>query len=409
VFKGAAKETAMTSSGPMRRMLTAFVLALMPLFACNQSPPPSSAPRTVSSLVQTVHAEEAVECRSFPAQVESRNSVTLASKLSGTVVEIMAAEGAALKAGSPIMRIDDRDLISREQGLAASAAQASSERQAMEAKAGHAKANLDRLSKLLAQKVISQDDFDKARTEYLALSREAEANAAREKAVAAQKEELKSLAAYTRISAPFEGVLTRRFVDLGAFVNAGQPLAMIDDVSSGFDLVAQADESMLPGLSAGSPVVGVVPALGPAPFAAKVSAVVGRIDPATRTFKLKAELPPGAAVKPKAGMFGRVFLPARVSKKLLLPAQCLRMRGDLPCVFVVDARGLAEMRVVKPGGRFIKVTLDGKPYLTDSEAFDSPDAPGYVEILSGLSGGERVACSNTQTLRQGDRVEETAK
>ncbi|WP_243439450.1 efflux RND transporter periplasmic adaptor subunit [Fundidesulfovibrio soli] len=386
----------------------ALLLIASLLAACGREAPPPSV-RTVTARTGVVSVEEAVECRSFPAQVESRNSVTLASKLSGAVVEVMAREGAALKAGDPVMRIDDKDLQSRAQGLAASAGQASSEREALEARAAHAKANLERLTKLLAQKVISQDDFEKARTEYLALAREVEAIASRGKAVAAQKEELKSLGAYTRITAPFDGVLARRYVDLGAFVNAGQPLAMIDDVASGFDLVAQVDESLLPGLALGQQIVGALPALGPEPFAAKVSAVVGRVDPATRTFKLKAELPRAGAAQPKAGMYGRVFLPVRTSKKLLLPLDCLRMRGDLPAVFVVGPSGTAEFRVIKPGGHFVKVLLDGKPFLTDSEAFDSPGAPGYVEVLSGLSGGERVVCSATETLRQGDRIAEAGQ
>lgn len=392
-----------------------FCLAL--LAGCGREGPPVPKTRTITAETRQVRSEEVVECRSFPAQVESRNSVTLASKLSGSVVEIYAQEGAALRAGAPILRIDDKDLQSREQGLTASMAQATSERQAVAAKAAHAKANLDRLQKLLAQKVISQDDFERARTEYLALAREEDAIAARERSVAAQKDELKALGGYTRINAPFDGVLARRFVDLGAFVNAGQPLALLDDVASGFDLTAQVDESLLSSLNAGQTLIGVVPSLSREPFAARVSAVIGRVDPATRTFRVKAELPREAwertagdavglpaAPLPKAGMFGRLFTPARISHKLLLPSACLRMRGDLPSVFTVDADELVSFRVVKPGGRFIKVVLEGKPFLTDSEAFEEPGRESYVEVLSGLSDGDRVVCSATQTLREGDRI-----
>ena len=149
----------------------------------------------------------------------------------------------------------------------------------------------------------------------------------------------------------------------------------------------------------------VIPALKSGPFPAKISAVVGRVDPATRTFKLKVELPAGMdAAQPKTGMFGRVFLPSRIAKKLLLPAECLGMRGDLPSAFVVDATGLVSFRVIKPGGRFMEIMLNGQPFLTDSQAFESPDAPAYVEVLSGLTDGERVACSGTDTLREGDRI-----
>jgi hypothetical protein len=48
--------------------------------------------------------------------------------------------------------------------------------------------------------------------------------------------------------------------------------------------------------------------------------------------------------------------------------------------------------------------LEGKPFLTDSEAFENPGRETFVEVLSGLSGTERVVCSKTETLRQGDRI-----
>ncbi|GFK92838.1 Multidrug resistance protein MdtA [Fundidesulfovibrio magnetotacticus] len=389
---------------PSRLTAALALLAACLLSACGKEEPVRPAPRSVQAPVAVVRAVEAVECRSFPAQVESLGSVTLAGKSPGAVVEVFAQEGQALKAGDPILRLDDQELKSREQSLTASMAQAASERQAVAAKAAHARANLERLAKLLTQKVISQDDFERARTEALALAREEEAIAARERSVAAQRDELRAQGQYLHITAPFDGVLSRRFVDLGAFVTAGQPLALVDAVSSGFDLTAQVDESLLYTLHVGQPLVGAVPALSPAPFAARVRAVVGRVDPATRTFRLKAELPPLGA-QPRAGLYGRLFVPARTARKILVPAACLAPRGDLPAVFTVDDKGLAALRVVKTGGRFLKVEFDGKPFLTDSEAFDDPSREAFVEILSGLSEGDRVACAGSVPLRDGDRVE----
>lgn len=383
------------------------LLGLPAVQGCKGEAPSVPAGRTVAAATQPAAARQVVECRSFPAQVEARNSVTLASKLSGTVVAVMAQEGAALHGGDPILQIDDKDLLSRDHGLAASMNQAAMERQAAAAKADHARTTVDRLGRLLAQKVISQEDFDKARTEYLAQKREEEAIAAREQAVAAQREELKALKAYTRISAPFDGILARRFVDLGAFVSAGQPLALVDDQSSGFDLTAQVDESLLSAIRVGQPLLGVIPAMGKEPFASKITAVVGRVDPASRTFKLKADIPAATgenASKPNAGMFGRVFLPVRVATKLLAPAACVRMRGDLPSVFVVDGKGVVHFRVVKTGGVFLMVGLEGQLYLTDSEAFEDTRSERYVEILTGVSDGEQLVCEKTETLREGDRI-----
>lgn len=394
-------------AGPLLLRLLALALALV-LAGCGSDAPKHPKPREISAPAVTVHVQRAITCRSFPAQVESQRSLTLSSKLSGTVVQVYANEGDRLRPGDPILRLDDKDLQGRREALVASYNQASLERQALGARVAHAKTTMDRIGRLLAQKAVSQDDFDKAQADYLSQKREEEAIAARMKNVTAQQDELKALEAYTRVSALGGGVLTRRYVDQGAFVSAGQPLALVDDPSGGFDLAAQVDESLLPRLRVGQPVVGRVPALGEGPFVTHVTALVGRIDPATRTFKLKAAVPSAEPDKPspQAGMFGRVFLPAGEDDKVLIPRECLRMRGDLPCVFVADSSGVIHFRVVKTGGGFIKAEIEGKTYLTDSEAFDDPGVPRYVEALSGVSDGDRLVCSDTEVLRDGDILRE---
>ena len=393
---------------PYMASCLALLLCAMLAFSCNKA---SDKEKTSEVTAQLGKAEsvQVVECRSFPAQVESQNSVTLASKFSGAVLEVFANEGTTLKLGDPILRIDDKDLKNREQSLSALVNQAQMERQAVAARAVHSRANLDRLERLAAQKVISQDDLEKARSEYQAIKSEEDAIAARASSVAFQRQELKSQTEYTRIVAPFSGVLARRYVDQGAFVTAGQPLALIDDVDSGFELTAQVDESLLGELHVGQTLVAAIPGLSPEPFAAKVSAVIGRIDPQSRSFKLKLEVPlglGGQGATPKAGMFGRVFLPVRQTNKLLLPQNCLGLRGDLPAVFVTDERKVAHLRIVKTGGSFYKVELEGKTYLTDSEAFEQSGRERFLEVLSGLQPGETLACGNTASLREGDIVRE---
>ncbi|MFP5259132.1 MAG: efflux RND transporter periplasmic adaptor subunit [Acidobacteriota bacterium] len=394
----------------MRYILLPLLLVVACLAGCSGDKPPAHgarAARTVDVPVRTVARADVVECRSFPAQVESEQSVTLASKLSGTVEAVMAREGDRLAAGAPIMRLDDKDLVSQEQGLAAEREQVVREKQALAARAGLAKTTMDRLGRLLAQRAVSQEDFDKAKAEYDAVSRQIDASTAKEQAVTAKIAELAALRAYTRITAPFDGILARRYVDQGAFVTAGAPLALIDAASGGFEVTAQVDETLLGDVRQGQTIIAAVPALAAGPFAVTVSAIVGRVDPQYRTFKLKCSLPtpvPEASGPPRAGMFGRLFVPARTAKKLLVPADCLALRGDLPTAFAADDAGMLHLRVVKTGGTFLAVTFDGATYLTDSEAFDPAGRERFVEVISGLSDGEKLACDAGATLRDGDRL-----
>jgi len=378
------------------------------LTACSgDKPEATTAPRVVDAPTRPVQLREVIECRSFPAQVESQNSVTLASKVAGTVEAVTAREGDLLRAGQPIMRIDDKDLTSQEQGLKANRQQVLQEKQALAARATLARTTMGRMGKLLAQHAVSQEDYDKAKAEYDALSRQVEAATAQEAATVSKLGELAALRAYTRITAPFDGILARRYVDQGAFVTAGSPLALVDEATGGFELTAQVDESLLSELRQGQPLVAVIPSLSHEPFAATVAAIVGRVDPASRTFKLKCAIPatiPGAGGPPRAGMFGRVFVPARKAHKLLLPETCLVRRGDLPTVMVAGGDGILHFRVVKTGASYLAAEFHGQTYLTDSEAFDVPGRERFVDVLSGLAPDEAVACDAKATLRDGDRL-----
>jgi len=378
------------------------------LAACSgDKPREAGRPRIVETPLRPVQRRDVVECRSFPAQVESHQSVVLASKVAGAVLSVAAREGDMLRAGQEIMRLDDKDLSSQEQGLSASREQIFRERQALIARAGLARTTTERLGRLLAQKAVSQEDYDKARAEYEALTRQVEAAEAQMGAAASKLGELAALRVYTRITAPFDGILARRYVDQGAFVTAGAPLALVDAASGGFELTALVDESLIAGLRQGQTLVAAVPSLAPEPFPVAVSAIVGRVDPLTRAFKLKCALPdpvPGATGPPRAGMFGRVFVPARTVDKLLVPEACIVRRGDLPTVMAVDADGTLRFRVVKTGGVFLAVAFDGKTYLTDSQAFGETGRERFVDVVSGLADGDRLACDPGGTLREGDRV-----
>ena len=68
-----------------------------------------------------------------------------------------------------------------------------------------------------------------------------------------------------------------------------------------------------------------------------------------------------------------------------------------------------HFRVVKTGGSYLTADFHGKIYLTDSEAFDAPGRERFVDILSGLSDGETVACDPGAVLREGDKLVQAAK
>ena len=379
-------------------------LALL-LAACGQSDAPATPERrTITAKTLPLALTEAQECRSLPGQVQSRNSVTLASKASGTVTEILAREGDALTAGQAILRIDDAELRLREQSARATAGQASLEGKALTARKAQAKATLDRLEKLLGQSAVSRDDVDRARAEYLALASQEKALASQSSAAGFQGAEIRALMQYSTVSSPLNGVLTRRHVDLGSFVQAGTPLAEVDDLTSGFDLVARADESLLGRITEGMSVVALIPAISKAPFLTTLTAVIGQVDTASRSFRIKAAL----AGSPSPGMFGKVCVPVSRAKKLLVPQSALRPRGELNTALIVDEESMLRLRIVKIGDLYQKAELDGQNYILQTGAGQwdaSPEgAEMLVEVLSGLSPEDEVVLDAPALAREGDRL-----
>ena len=278
-------------------LLPALAMAALLLAACGGDKAPQ--PKTVSAPTVRAALYDAQECRSLAGEVRSQNSVILSSKVAGTVTEVLATEGQVVEKGQVILRIDDTELKQRVEAVQSTARQAGLERQAIAARRDMAKVNLERMQKLFAYRAVSRDELDRANTEYVALRKQEQAMAASESSAGHQGAEARSLMGYSVVTAPFKGVLSRRYVDQGAFVAAGAPLAAVDDIQGGYEVEAQADESLMRDLRPGLAVLGLVPAVSATPFLTRLTTVVNRVDPATRTFKVRAAyVPPSGPAVP---------------------------------------------------------------------------------------------------------------
>ena len=372
--------------------------------ACGREEATAPEPRAIKAQTLRLSLTAARECRSLTGQVQSRNSVTLASKTSGTVTEILAREGDVLAAGQTILRIDDAELRQREQSMRATAGQAGLEGKALAARKAQAKATLERMQKLLRQAAVSRDDVDRAQAEYEALANQEKAMAAQSSAAGFQSAEIRALMQYSTVTSPLNGVLTRRHVDLGAFVQAGTPLAEVADLKSGFELVAQADESLLGRIEQGMNVVALIPSQSEVPFLTTLSAVIGQVDPTSRSFRIKAAL----ETAPSPGMYGKVCVPVGTARKLLVPHSALRPRGELTTALIVDDESTLRLRIVKVGGVYQRAVLGGKTFIlqtgTDQLGAASKGADILVEVLSGLSPDDEVVLSAPAVAREGDRL-----
>jgi RND family efflux transporter MFP subunit len=243
--------------------------------------------------------------------------------------------------------------------------------------------------------LIAQQEVDTASARF----REAEAQLATAKAaLAATEQQVKVTAAvrsrvdtmmtYLRIVAPFSGVITKRYADPGAMIQAGtasqtqaMPVVRVSQTNV-LRLTLLAPESLVPRIRAGSPVEVRVDALQRV-FQGKVTRFTGRLDSATRTMETEVDLPnPGGLIMP--GMYGyaSLILDTR-SDALTVPVQAVAGHNTKPTVLVVNGNNILEEREVKLG----------------------LETPSLIELKAGVSENELVVIGSRAGLTPGKAVQ----
>jgi RND family efflux transporter MFP subunit len=370
-------------------------ISLLLLASCGSEPPrEAAASSSTPAAVETV----AVAMQEWPGVYEATGSVrartagTISSKVMGYVQQVSVQVGDRVRAGQTLITLDARDL---EAGVrAAEAVRTEAQSAIPEAESGMAaaKANLDlasatfrRMEDLAAKKSISNQEFDETSARLKAAQAGYEMARAKrvqlDSKIAQAEQGLRSatiMRDYARIAAPFAGVVTAKSVEPGNLATPGAPLLTIEQEGS-YRLEASVDESKLPSVRVGQAVEVALDALD-RKLNARVTEVVPAVDSASRAYTVKIDLP--GVPQLRSGMFGRAMFPLAARSVMTIPQAALVARGQLQSVLVVD-EGTARTRLITAGRR-------------DKDA---------IEVLSGLSAGERVVAPIPAGLEDGARVE----
>ena len=345
----------------MRRHATGGAVGWIVLTAALALASPALAQATVAPAGVGQTLEIAV--RDFPQTVaaegvvEAVKQTTLGAQVAGRIVELGVKAGDTVRAGQVLARIDAR---TADQAVAASLSQVTE----AEANLANARRKHERNRDLLAQKFVSQAAVDQSEAEYKA----AQAQLAAVKANAGQ-----AVAAQTfnTITAPYAGIVGATLAELGDMAQPGRPLVTVFDPRE-LRVTASLPQTTLPKLKLGEPVRVEIASLGKSVTATKVT-VIPVADARTHTTRIRLDLPSTDGVLP--GQFARARFVTGGVRALAIPASALLRRGEVTAVYVVDGAGRAQLRQVRAG--------EGV-----GEAF--------VEILSGLSAGERIALNPVQ-------------
>jgi len=185
---------------------------------------------------------------------------------------------------------------------------------------------------------------------------------------------------YTRITAPFAGVVTEKKADAGSMASPGMPILVLEETRR-YRLEASVPESFLGSLRAGSRVTVVLDADPGSVIGGTVTEVVPQVDPVSRTFIAKVDLPKTRGLR--TGMSGRIRFATGKETVVTVPRSAITRASGYEGLFTVADDNVARLSLVKPGETF----------------------GDRVEILSGIDPGTRVVVSPPVALVDGARVE----
>jgi RND family efflux transporter MFP subunit len=227
--------------------------------------------------------------------------------------------------------------------------------------------------------LVAQQDIDTATAKELA-------SQAAVGAAQADVGKYRTLVGYTRITAPFDGIVTRRFVDPGALVESGtatdntQPLLEISD-NYHLRLDFFVSEEYVQDIHVGGIVSGTIVSMGNKPFSGKITRTALKVNLDTRTMETEIEVPnPDLTLVP--GMYVNLDLPVESREHALcIPVQAIPA-GRATSVYVVNNQNEIEDRPVTLG----------------------LETPNRFEVLSGLKEGELVLIGDRFQYRVGEKV-----
>jgi len=283
--------------------------------------------------------------------VRSKTRAIIEARVGGRIELLPVNAGQLVKRGDLIAQLDVREIQARLDQARAGLEQADRD--------------LERYKTLIQQNVLTKAEYDTAE--------------ARQRIAKAAVTEAETMLGYARVTAPFDGVITRKISDVGDVASPGRGIVELEDPNA-LRVESNVPEGLVPLIQLGDRMEVSSAGLS-GPVSAVVSEMAPAADPASRTSLIKLDLPVKSGLR--LGQFVRVAVPVGEKRSLRLPESAVVLRGQMEMVFV-DTNHVAQMRLVKTGRK----------------------SGGSVEIVSGLAAGERVVVGGAQTLLDGQPLQE---
>ena len=361
------------------KLIHIIALALLALlYACSGNNAAAPAPQAANLPVFSVVAVDAVTYQEYPVTVEGRTNVEIRPQVDGYLDKVFVDEGAFVKAGSPIFKINEskyRELLNNATGSLNGA----------EAALINAKLEVEKLTPLVENKVVSDYQLKSAKASLkIAEANKRQADAA----VASARINL----GYTLITAPTDGYITRLPKKQGSLVSAADPIALttlsdIGEVHVYFSL-GESDFINFRDKYTGNTIADKIKNLPPLEMVlpnntvyeqkGKIDMVDGQFDRTTGAITLRASFPNAKGLL-RSGNTGKIRLGLPHAKALLIPQSATIELQDKIFVFTVDKNNKVARTPVIVSGK------SGTDYL----------------VQEGLKAGDRIVFKGFENLQDG--------
>jgi RND family efflux transporter MFP subunit len=337
------------------------------------------------------------------AEFKPYQEVDVMAKVAGFVKQINVDVGDRVKQGQLLATLEipemDDDLKRADAATVRARAEVTRARdEEQRAESAHDMVHLSyqRISAVSQKKpgLVAQQEIDEAHSRDLVA--EAQVASAKSALVAAQEQvnvnsadtqKVRTLMEYTRVTAPFDGVITKRYADTGSMIQAGtasqtqaMPLVKLSE-NSLLRLILPVPESAVPTVHIGQQVAVKVPTLDRS-FPGLVKRFSGKVALATRTMDTEVDVP-NASLLLMPGMYAEVNLTLNQRKAVLaVPVTAVDSEGHTGQVMVVTPNQRVEVRKIELG-------------------LETADK---VEVRSGLNEGDMVVIGARAGLQAGEEV-----
>jgi RND family efflux transporter MFP subunit len=359
---------------------------------------------TINPIAPVVSASRATLANTLTVAGEfiPYQEVELHAKVAGYIRSIHVDIGDKVKQGEVLAVLDVPELQAQVQGAQAGVRQTQAEILSSTSDVARAKANyvaLHAAAERLQQAsdarpgLIAQQELDDARAKDQAAAAQVDAanstlNAMQQRlgVSQAQQQQVSTMEDYSRIVAPFTGIVTWRYADTGALIQAGTsnsgsaPVVKIAEVST-LRLRLPVPETIAPFVRDGDSATIRIDALGRT-ITGKVTRSTGALDASTRSMQVEVDVP-NADGSLAPGMYAQVTLNVKhAGDALVVPIQAVDTSGPQPILLVVNAQSRVEKRAVQTGIA----------------------TANRIEVLSGLREGEQVIVANQSSFQPGELV-----